>query len=97
MRAYSLGIMIVANTVGSQHAVARSLGFEGNIAGFSTCILLLDTVIISSCSSILEIMNQIIRELSHIPPIRILKNIWHGGNSRNHTSSMFLFNEHNQI
>lgn len=34
MRAYSLGIMIVANTVGSQHVVTRFLGFEGNAAGF---------------------------------------------------------------
>ena len=40
MRAYSLGIIIVAITVGSQVAVTRFLGFEGNAAGFWTCSLL---------------------------------------------------------
>ena len=40
MRAYSLGIMIVASTVGSQQAVTRFFGFEGNAAGFWTCTLL---------------------------------------------------------
>lgn len=40
IRAYSLGIMIVAITVGSQQAVRRCLGFEGNIAGFWTTTLL---------------------------------------------------------
>lgn len=34
MRAYSLGIIIVAKTVGSQVAVTRCLGFEGKAAGF---------------------------------------------------------------
>lgn len=34
VRAYSLGIIIVANTVGSQQAVTRILGFEINAAGF---------------------------------------------------------------
>lgn len=34
MRAYSLGMMIVATTVGSQQAVTRFLGFEGSEAGF---------------------------------------------------------------
>lgn len=34
MRTYSLGIIIVAMTVGSQLAVTRLLGLEGNIAGF---------------------------------------------------------------
>ena len=40
MRAYSLGIIIVAITVGSQQAVTRLPGFEANAAGFWTCILL---------------------------------------------------------
>lgn len=40
MRAYSLGMIIVASTVGSQQAVTRSLGFEGNAAGFCTSTLL---------------------------------------------------------
>lgn len=40
MRAYSLGMIIVANTVGSQQAVTRCLGFEGNAAGFCTWTLL---------------------------------------------------------
>lgn len=39
-RAYSLGLIIVANTVGSQHAVTRILGFEDNAAGFWTWTLL---------------------------------------------------------
>lgn len=34
MRAYSLGMMIVASTVGSQHVVILFLGFEGRAAGF---------------------------------------------------------------
>lgn len=40
MGAYSLGMIIVANTVGSQQAVTRCLGFEGNAAGFCTWTLL---------------------------------------------------------
>lgn len=40
MRAYSLGIMIVAITVGSQQAVTCCFGCEGNAAGFCTSILL---------------------------------------------------------
>lgn len=40
MRAYSLGMIIVAITVGSQQPVTRSLGFEGNAAGFCTSTLL---------------------------------------------------------
>lgn len=40
MRAYSLGMIIVASTVGSQQAVTRSLEFEGNAAGFCTSTLL---------------------------------------------------------
>lgn len=40
MRAYSLGMIIVAMTVGSQLAVTRFLGFEGIAAGFWTCTLL---------------------------------------------------------
>lgn len=40
MGAYSLGIMIVASTVGSQQAVTRFFGFEGNAAGFCTWTLL---------------------------------------------------------
>ena len=40
MRAYSLGVIIVAVTVGSQHVVTRLPGFEANAAGFWTCILL---------------------------------------------------------
>ena len=34
MGAYSLGIIIVAITVGSQQPVTRFLGFESNAAGF---------------------------------------------------------------
>lgn len=39
-RSYSLGIMIVAITVGSQQDATRFPGFEAKAAGFSTCILL---------------------------------------------------------
>ena len=39
-RSYSLGIMIVAITVGSQQAATRFPGFEAKAAGFSTCTLL---------------------------------------------------------
>jgi hypothetical protein len=37
---YSLGIIIVAMTVGSQQAAIRFPGFEAKAAGFSTCTLL---------------------------------------------------------
>ena len=40
MRAYSLGMIIVAITVGSQQAEIRFVGFEGNAAGFCTRTLL---------------------------------------------------------
>lgn len=40
MKAYSLGMIIVATTVGSQQAVTRFLGLEGNEAGFCTSALL---------------------------------------------------------
>jgi hypothetical protein len=39
-RSYSLGIIIVAMTVGSQQAAIRFPGFEAKAAGFSTCTLL---------------------------------------------------------
>lgn len=40
LRAYSLGIIMVAITVGSQQAVTRFLGSDGKEAGFWTSILL---------------------------------------------------------
>jgi hypothetical protein len=43
-RSYSLGIMIVAMTVGSQQAVTRFPVFKDKAAGFSICTLLDKTI-----------------------------------------------------
>lgn len=49
MRAYSLGIIIVAITVGSQVAVTRCLEFEGKAAGFWTWTLLIKVPKYATC------------------------------------------------
>lgn len=94
MGAYSLGIIIVAITVGSQQAISRLLGFEGKAAGFWTCNLLQDRTkkggdrsrLVRSVKSVLKGKSKQVT----IPSIWILKNIWHCRNSGNDMCSMFL-------
>lgn len=88
MRAYSLGIIIVAKTVGSQEAVTRCLGLDGNAAGFWTSTLLKNT----KYGLVKDGKWQNYKaELQHIPPIRILKYIRNSGNCWNDMCTIFLY------
>lgn len=84
MRAYSLGMMIVASTVGSQHVVILFLGFEGRAAGFWTCNLLKQQKV-----KYLVIL-RIVKNKYYIPAIWKFKCIWHSGNRGNDMSPVLL-------